>query len=86
MGGIIMTREQLFKGVELSKEISNLEEQLSTWKRANRFSDNEARLIDDKGYRCTTTTIYVDFNVLKTLTISNIEKKLNELKDEFQKL
>lgn len=83
-----MTNEQLQNGAKLAEQIGALEAQLEGWKRATRFTYNNVTLYskgDDRSFD-KIKTAYIDFEVLKTLTIARIEKELNELKTEFEKL
>lgn len=83
-----MTNEQLQNGAKLAEQIGALEAQLEGWKRATRFTYDNVTLYskgDDRSFD-KIKSAYIDFEVLKTLTIARIEKELNELKTEFEKL
>lgn len=86
MGGINMTNEQLDKGQELSHKIEILEKQLKRWGKAIRITGNEICVTDSDEDKSIVHVNYIDFNVMKTLAIAAIEKELNELKNEFEKL
>lgn len=85
-----MTNEQLENGTKLAEQIGALEAQLAGWKYSTGFYyqtitlsanvEGNARTLDK------INPAYIDFEVLKTLTIARIEKELNELKTEFGKL
>lgn len=84
-----MTTEQLQNGAKLAEQIEHLETQLEGWKAAERFSYQCINLyVPSQGGRQLDKieTKYVDFEVLKTLTIARIEKELNELKQQFESL
>lgn len=83
-----MTNEQLQNGAKLAEQIGALEAQLEGWKRATRFTYENVTLYSKGDNRSfdKIKTAYIDFEVLKTLTIARIEKELNELKTEFEKL
>ena len=85
-----MTNEQLQNGKKIAEEIEQLEAQLAGWKYSTGFDYRTITLSANvKGYARTFDKInpaYIDFKVLKTLTIAHIEKELNELKTEFEKL
>lgn len=83
-----MTTEQLENGAKLAEQIGALEAQLEGWKRATRFTYERITLYskgDDRSFD-KMKTAYIDFDVLKTLTIARIEKELNELKQQFESL
>lgn len=83
-----MTNEQLQNGTKLAEQIGALEAQLEGWKRATCFTYQTITLYskgDDRSFDKMEAK-YIDFEVLKTLTIARIEKELNELKTEFEKL
>lgn len=83
-----MTTEQLENGAKLAEQIGALEAQLEGWKRATRFTYVQITLYskgDDRSFD-KMKTAYIDFDVLKTLTIARIEKELNELKQQFESL
>lgn len=83
-----MTNEQLQNGAKLAEKIGALEAQLEGWKRAIRFTYDYVTLYskgDDRSFDKIKTS-YIDFDVMKTLTIARIEKELNELKTEFENL
>lgn len=83
-----MTTEQLENGAKLAEQIGALEAQLEGWKRATRFTYAQITLYskgDDRSFD-KMKTAYIDFDVLKTLTIARIEKELNELKQQFESL
>lgn len=85
-----MTNEQLQDGKKLAEEIEKLEAQLAGWKYSTGFYYQTITLSANvEGYARTLdkiTPAYIDFEVLKTSTIARIEKELNELKTEFEKL
>lgn len=83
-----MTNEQLRNGAKLAEQIGALEAQLDGWKRATCFAYENVTLYSEGKHQCfdKIKTSYIDFDVMKTLTIARIEKELNELKTEFEKL
>lgn len=82
-----MTNEQLQDGAKLAEQIATLEAQLLGWKTSKRFYYQTISLYSETG-KCydKINPEYVDFEVLKTLTIARIEKELNELKTKFENL
>lgn len=84
-----MTNEQLQNGAKLAEQIAKLEAQLQGWELANRFTYQFTNLyVSERGgmQLDKIETKYIDFEVLKTLTIARIEKELNELKQQFENL
>jgi len=83
-----MTNEQLKNGAKLAEQIGALEAQLDGWKRATRFTYDNVTLYskgDNQSFDKIKTS-YIDFEVMKTLTIARIEKELSELKTKFENL
>lgn len=83
-----MTNEQLRNGARLAEQIGALEAQLEGWKCATRFMYENVTLYCKEDGRVfdKIKASYIDFDVMKTLTIARIEKELNKLKTEFEKL
>lgn len=83
-----MTNEQLQKGKTLSEQIGALEAQLEGWKRATRFMYENVTLFckEDEWVFDKIKTSFIDFDVMKTLTIARIEKELSKLKTDFENL
>jgi len=82
-----MTTEQLQDGKKLAEQIEHLETQLAGWKAAERFTYQYINLyVPSQGGRQLDKieTQYVDFEVVKAITIARIEKELNELKQQFE--
>lgn len=80
-----MTNEQLQNGIRMAEEIKYLEKQLERWNEAIRFSNSSISLFDSK-CRVEVETKYIDFDVVKALAISKIEKRLKEVKEQFENL
>ena len=83
-----MTNEQLKNDAKLAEQIGALEAQLDGWKRATRFTYDNVTLYskgDNQSFDKIKTS-YIDFEVMKTLTIARIEKELSELKTKFENL
>lgn len=86
-----MTDEQLKQGQALKSEIDRLREKIEYWERATgiieinlqyQFRDGyleEKRHFVDEGK-------FVDFNVLKTLTLQAMRTKLETLEKEYREL
>lgn len=81
-----MTNEQLQKGSKLSLRIKDLERELNVWSVAKSINDEKIRMNVGDGRKMVVYTSFIDFDVLKTATISTIEKELNQLRSEFENL
>lgn len=77
-----MTPEQLQKGKELAVKIKELEDQLKGWADAKGWYHKTMNL-SCGGFVVAVDTKYINFDVIKTLTVARVEKELNELKQEF---
>lgn len=78
-----MTPEQLQKGKKLVVKIKELEDQLSRWVTAKRLFLPTIDLYTENGRGSGVDTKYIDFDVIKTLTMASIKKEIDELKQEF---
>ena len=82
-----MNKENLKRGQELSEKIEKLEGQLKTLELSNGIYDGQIGFCKENGICIGKVNIFwIDFDVLKCLAISKITKKLNEYKQEFEKL
>lgn len=82
-----MNKENLKRGQELSSSIERLENQIKSLESASKFRDQAISLCDMVGRHVgSVASCWIDFDVLKVLAISKITKKLNEYKQEFEKL
>lgn len=83
-----MDFEKLQKANDLGKELDRLEKKLQIWKKAERLDSIDISHLNFHGGRNqeSVSNEFVDFEVLKTLTISAIEKRLQEVKNEFEQL
>ena len=81
-----MNKESLKRGQQLSKDIEKLEEQLKTLEQATSIYDGQIGFYKGTSYLGKVDSSLIDFEVLKVLAISKITKKLNEYKQEFEKL
>ena len=82
-----MNKENLKRGQELSDNIERLERQLNVLNKATNLSSSAIRLYESGvGDAGEISASWIDFEVLKVLAISKITKKLNEYKQEFEKL
>ena len=81
-----MNKENLKRGQQLSEDIEKLEEQLKTLELATSIYDGQIGFYKEASYLGKVNSSWIDFEVLKVLAISKITKKLNEYKQEFEKL
>lgn len=83
-----MNTDQLNVGKELHEKIESCKSQLSRWRNAVSLTSTvELKTVLNGNNRTDyATSKYINFDVLKTLTIDAIKKELNKLEDEFNKL
>jgi hypothetical protein len=78
-----MTKEQASKGFDLIQEIDKVEKELNSW-------EESCKLIDittaSNTRRYGVNIDWVDFDVVKSIAIGKIKKRLKELNDEFKAL
>lgn len=84
-----MTDEQLKKGQDLKSQIDELKGKIVYWEKAACITEihlqyphaypSESRTFTDEGK-------YVNFDVIKTLTLQNMNTKLEELEKEYKEL
>ncbi len=80
-----MTEERLKKANELLERIKKYQKEIDSWKMAVRFRNQEVSLrADDMGYDVHTE--FIDFEVVKTLTLARLKKDLESLETEFKNL
>lgn len=80
-----MTEERLKKANELLERIKKYQKEIASWKMAVSFRNKEVSLrSDDMGYEVRTG--FIDFEVVKTLTLARLEKDLEVLETEFKNL
>lgn len=83
-----MDLEKLKKANDLSNIINQVEERLRYWESSKGVSSINIVYLNSSGGNNTQQldNKYIEFEVLKTLTISAIKKHLAELKTEFNNL
>lgn len=83
-----MNTDQLNVGKELHEKIESCKSQLSRWRNAVSLTSTvELKCVVNGDSRTNyAASKYINFDVLKTLTIDAIQKELNRLEDEFNKL
>lgn len=87
-----MTEKQLTEGQNLIDKIKKLEKRIEVWNKSTGI-DRLVLLYPKENYSYQSETCedynvsnYIDFDVVKTLALSNMNKRLNELKAQFQNL
>ena len=81
-----MNKENLKRGQQLSEDIEKLEEQLKTLELATSIYEGKIGFYKGTSFLGKIDSFWIDFEVLKVLAINKITKKLNEYKQEFEKL
>lgn len=81
-----MTEEKINKGKELLAELYRLKNQRNIWENAKGFY--EIRVIDSKTpiAKRTVDCSFVRFDQVKLIAIARIDKKINEIQSEFDRL
>jgi len=87
-----MTEKQLIEGKNLIDKIKKLEKRIEVWNKSTGI-DCLVLLYPKENYSYQSETCednnvsgYIDFDIIKTLVLSNMNKRLNELKEQFQNL
>lgn len=87
-----MTEKQLTEGKNLIDKIKKLEKRIEIWNKSTEIH-HLVLSYPMKGYSYQSETYedcnvssYIDFDVIKTLVLSNMNKRLTELKEQFQNL
>lgn len=84
-----MTDEQLKRGQMLSEKIGELKERIYRWERANKVQSLTIHYPTDYpagGEDYTESGFYVNFGVLKTLTLQAMRTELEKLEKEYAEL
>lgn len=86
-----MTDEQLTKGQALKSKIDRLKSKIQYWEKAECITEIHLQYQFRDGYlgenrTFTDTGVYVNFEVLKTLTLQTMKTKLEELEKEYREL
>lgn len=80
-----MTEERLKKSNELLKKIKDYKQEIDFWEKADSFRNRKVQLLDNNDYFEVCTT-FIDFEVMKTLTLARLKKELEVLETEFKNL
>lgn len=87
-----MTEKQLTEGQNLIDKIKKLEKRIEIWNKSTKIHHlvlsypNERFSYQDETCEDHNVSAYIDFDVIKTLVLSNMNKRLNELKEQFENL
>lgn len=81
-----MNIEQLNKGQALSDEIGVIKEMIKRWESSESFGEETVYTTTEKKNRQSVSLDYVDFAIVKTLTLSTLQKRLTELQKQFDEL
>jgi hypothetical protein len=83
-----MDNDKLQKGIDLKDKIEQLEKRLNIWEKSERFTSINIVFINGYNGRNTENmdSEFVNFEVLKALTIDSIKKELTQLKAEYENL
>ena len=84
-----MTTEQLLKGEELKRQINIRKIQLEKWVNSKKFWEKTVRLDTKETNNAMIPDVnvnYIDFDVVKAIAVSRLEKELNDLELEFSRL
>lgn len=87
-----MTEKQLTEGQNLIDKIKKLEKRVEIWNKSTGIHHltlsypSERYSRQDETCEDYNVSAYIDFDVIKTLVLSNMNKRLNELKEQFQNL
>lgn len=85
-----MTEEQLKNGQNLLERINRLEKKIKRWEQAEKLVGVKIRIPTD--YPCRTEdyeetdTSYLNFEEMKMLVLARMNKRLEQLKQEFESL
>lgn len=87
-----MTEEQLKEGQDLIDQIKKLEKRIKIWNKSTKIYNlilsypSEIHRGQSETCEDCNVSAYINFDVIKTLVLSNMNKRLNELKEQFQNL
>lgn len=80
-----MTEERLKKANKLSENIKMYQKEIKSWEMANSFIGRILSLrSDDRDYEIKTN--FINFEVMKALTLDRLKKDLDALETEFKNL
>lgn len=80
-----MTEERLKKANELSENIKMYQKEIKSWEMAKNFTGRKISLkSDDTDYEVKTN--FINFEVMKALTLDRLKKDLDALETEFKNL
>lgn len=80
------SKEQVNEAVKIIEQIEQIEEQIKVLSVSERFINDTTRIHSENGQNGYLWFKYVDFELLKTLTLASLNKRLTELQNEFNQL
>lgn len=80
-----MKRENIEKAVKIDERITEIESNIDSWKKAVKICDDSISL-SDGAYRKVVKSISINFDVMKTLAIADLEGRLDKAKEELKQL
>lgn len=81
-----MNDKQLEKGTELKAKIDLLKDEHKSWTDSTQFYSVVIKISHENSGYLTVSTDYVNFKVLRTMTLMAIEEELTKLKYEYEQL
>lgn len=81
-----MTDERLAKAITLKKKNEHLEDQLTKWNQAEKFKEDAIEIWCSSIGRTSVDVSFIDFDVMRTLVISKVNKMLEGVKEEYKNL
>lgn len=81
-----MNDKQLEKGTELKAKIDFLKDEHKSWTDSTQFYSVVIKISQENSGYLTVSTDYVNFKVLRTMTLMAIEEELTKLKHEYEQL
>lgn len=83
-----MTNEKLEKAIQLKEKIARLEYRLDIWSKSEKVKSINIEYLTENYHQKTENLdeAFIDFQVLKTLTVNAITKHLDEVKTEYNNL
>lgn len=87
-----MTEEQLKDGQNLIDKIKTLEKRIAAWNKSTKIhhivlsNPSERCSYQMETYEDHNISAYIDFDVIKTLVLANMNKRLEGLEEQFRKL
>lgn len=81
-----MNNEQLKRGNEIESELQFLKEERDFWTQSTKFDSNIIDVRAEHQYIGRVKTRFIDFGIVRTLTLETLNKRITELENEFSAL